>query len=154
ERRRDYFDPYHAALKSEIARLRQRHNRVALYDCHSIRSAIPRLFNGELPAFNLGTNSGASADPGLIAAVAKILQASGQSFVVDGRFKGGWITRRFGKPAEGVDALQMELACRAYMREPETVGLDNWPTPYEPTYAAATRGVLQEIFSTILAWLG
>jgi formiminoglutamase len=154
ERRRLYFQPYHAALVHGIGRLREKHGRIALYDCHSIRSVIPRLFEGELPAFNLGTNSGASADPALIAAVKSQLAASGQSFAIDGRFKGGWITRRYGKPPEGVHALQMELACRAYMREPKTVGPDNWPTPYEPAYAAATRGVLETIFATILNWIG
>ena len=153
-RRRAYFEPYHAALRREIARLRQAHRRIALYDCHSIRSIIPLLFDGRLPAFNLGTNGGASADPALIAAVSGVFAASRQSFVVDGRFKGGWITRHYGKPAEGTHALQMELACRAYMREPSVIGPDIWPTPYEPAYAAATRGVLETLFSTILDWIG
>jgi formiminoglutamase len=154
ERRRLYFEPYHAALRREISRLRAKHGRIALYDCHSIRSIIPRLFEGELPAFNLGTNSRASADPLLIAAVREQLAVSGQSFVVDGRFKGGWITRHYGRPVEGVHALQMELACRAYIREPGSVSPDNWPPPYEPAYAAATRSALEEIFATILAWIG
>jgi N-formylglutamate deformylase len=152
-RRRAYFDPYHATLRGEITRLRARHKRIVLYDCHSIRSIIPRLFDGELPVFNLGTNSGASADRELIGAVSKNLAASAQTFVVDGRFKGGWITRNFGRPSEGVHALQMELACRAYMREPSVVTPDNWPTPYEPDYASATRDVLQKVFATILAWI-
>ena len=150
-RRRVYFEPYHDALRREIARLKEKHRRVALYDCHSIRSVIPRLFEGELPAFNLGANSGASADPGLIAGVSRELAASAQSYVVDGRFKGGWITRRYGRPIEGVHALQMELACRAYMREPSAVSRENWPPPYDPAYAAATRNVLEKIFSAILA---
>jgi N-formylglutamate deformylase len=154
ERRLIYFEPYHAALRGDIARLRESHRRIALYDCHSIRSVIPRLFEGELPAFNLGTNSGASADPDLIAAVVGELSTSEQSYVVDGRFKGGWITRRYGRPIAGVHALQMELARRAYMREPSAVGPDNWPTPYEPAYAAAMSGVLEKIFSAILAWIG
>jgi formiminoglutamase len=88
QRKGAYFDPYHKALRGEIERLRALHGEVVLYDCHSIRSAIPRLFEGELPAFNLGTNGGASADARLIGSVAKILASSGQSFVVDGRFKG------------------------------------------------------------------
>ena len=116
ERRRLYFDPYHAALAGEIARLRQKHQRVALFDAHSIRSVIPRLFDGELPVFNLGTNSGASCDPRLRETIGAVLAASGQTSVVDGRFKGGWITRAFGRPSEGVEAVQLELACRAYMQ--------------------------------------
>lgn len=93
ERRRLYFDPYYAALSAEITRLRETHKRVALFDAHSIRSVIPRLFDGELPAFNLGTNSGANCSTGLRETVGALLAASGQSSVVDGRFKGGWITR-------------------------------------------------------------
>lgn len=93
EQRRLYFDPYHAALSAETARLRETHKRVALFDAHSIRSVIPRLFDGELAAFNLGTNSGASCSTGLRETVGALLAASGQSSVVDGRFKGGWITR-------------------------------------------------------------
>src|ERR1700722_10965611 len=119
ERRRLYFDPYHAALAGEIARLRQKCKRVALFDAHSIRSVIPRLFDGELPVFNLGTNSGASCSPELRRPATEVLKASGQTSVVDGRFKGGWITRAYGKPGEGVEALRLELACRAYMDEPE-----------------------------------
>src|ERR1700734_3050828 len=118
ERRRLYFDPYHAALGEEIARLRQKHRRVALFDAHSIRSIIPRLFDGELPVFNLGTNSGASCDPGLRKTIGAALAASGQTSIIDGRFKGGWITRAYGRPSEGVETLQLELACRAYMQEP------------------------------------
>ena len=129
ERRRLYFEPYHAALAAEIARLRAVHPRVALYDAHSIRSRIPRLFDGELPVFNLGTNSGASCDPALRERVVALLTASGAPFVADGRFKGGWITRRYGRPADGVHALQMELACRAYMAEPERDRRDELADP-------------------------
>ena len=102
--------------------MRQTFKHVALFDAHSIRSRIPRLFDGELPVFNLGTNSGASCDPFLRKAVAAVLAASNESMVVDGRFKGGWITRAYGKPDQGVEALQLELACRAYMQEPDAPG--------------------------------
>lgn len=153
ERKAAYFDPYHAALREELARLRANHGAVVLYDCHSIRSVIPRLFAGELPAFNLGTNQGASAEPGLTQEVLDILQASGQSFVVNGRFEGGWITRSFGQPERGVHALQMELACRAYLREPiGPVDPSNWPPRYDPAYAEATRQILQNIILAALAW--
>ncbi len=152
ERRALWFDPYHAALKAEIARLRQRHGRIALYDCHSIRSVIPRLFEGQLPVFNLGTNGGVSADPALSYAVADIVMASGQPSVVNGRFKGGWITRTYGDPARGVHALQMELACRSYMREPREVGSDNWPSPFDPEFAAPMRQTLRKILQTALGW--
>ncbi len=153
ERRRRFFDPYHAALGAEIARLRQRFGRVALFDAHSIRSRIPHLFEGELPLFNLGSNSGRSCDPGLREAIGAILAASGESHVVDGRFKGGWITRSFGRPQDGVHALQMELACRAYMQEPERVDEANWPAPLEVERADKTRATLRRALETMLAWI-
>jgi formiminoglutamase len=154
ERRRLYFDPYHAALGGEIARLRQSFKRVALFDAHSIRSRIPRLFDGELPVFNLGTNSGRSCNPELREAAGAVLAASGQSMVVDGRFKGGWITRAHGKPNEGVDALQLELACRAYMHEPERPAPDNWPAPVDAERAATTRETLIRVLETMLSGVG
>ena len=144
------FDPYHEALKNEIARLRERFSRVALFDAHSIRSRIPRLFEGELPVFNLGTNSGLSCSPRLREAVAAALAANGASSIVDGRFKGGWITRSYGKPGEGVEAIQLELACRAYMEEPERPAPDNWPQPIDATRASAARATLQRVLETVL----
>ncbi|MBV8472121.1 MAG: N-formylglutamate deformylase [Hyphomicrobiales bacterium] len=152
ERRRTYFDPYHQALRDEIARLRARHPRIALFDAHSIRSRIPRLFEGELPIFNLGTNSGKSCDPALREIARANVAASGESYVLDGRFKGGWITRSLGRPEEGVHALQMELACRAYMREPEPVDEANWPTPLDER-AEPTRATLRRVLEAIAAWV-
>jgi len=154
ERRRMYFDPYHAALAVEIARLREAHKRVAVFDAHSIRSTIPRLFESELPVFNLGTNSGASCSPRLRETVADILGASGQSMVIDGRFKGGWITRAYGRPGEGVEALQLELACRAYMHEPERPAPENWPTPIDETRATSTRATIRRALEAILKYVG
>jgi N-formylglutamate deformylase len=153
-RRELSFNPYHAALDGEIARLRQSFKRVALFDAHSIRSVIPRLFDGELPVFNLGTNSGRSCSPGLREAAGAVLAASGQSMVVDGRFKGGWITRTFGKPDEGVDALQLELACRAYMQDPARPAPDNWPAPIDEARARSTRATLKRVLQTILSAVG
>jgi N-formylglutamate deformylase len=151
ERRRAFFDPYHAALGAEIGRLRKGHARVALFDAHSIRSRIPRLFDGELPAFNLGTNGGATCSPKLREALGAALAASGQSFVVDGRFRGGWITRAYGKPGDGIEAIQLELACRGYMLEPEFPSLANWPQPVDVGRAARTRATLRRVLETILA---
>ena len=153
ERRRLFFEPYHVALSGEIARLRETFKRVALFDAHSIRSRIPRLFEGELPMFNLGTNSGASCDPGLREGVAGVLAKSGESMVVDGRFKGGFITRAYGRPREGVEALQLELACRAYMQEPERPAPDNWPAPIDQARADTTRATLKRVLEAILSWI-
>ena len=146
-RRQTYFEPYHHALTAEIARLRRRHPAVVLYDCHSIRSRIPRLFEGELPNFNIGTNSGASCAPELTARIEALCAETDFTRVTNGRFKGGYTTRHHGRPADGVHAVQMELACRGYMREPAEVNPDNWPTPYEEKYAAPLRAVLQRILT-------
>jgi formiminoglutamase len=153
-RRAAYFATYHSALAAGVARLRQRHGRVALYDAHSIRSRIPRLFEGELPQLNLGTYSGRACSPDLRETLAAIIADSGHSHVVDGRFKGGWITRSFGRPHEGVDAVQMELACRGYMAEPEEVNEDNWPTPYDPERAAAILPTLRRVLEALLVRAG
>lgn len=155
ERRARYFEPYHAALTGEITRLRAIHPTVVVYDCHSIRSVLPRLFEGQLPVFNLGTNDGKSADAELQDKVAAIMAATGRSWVVNGRFKGGWITRHNGNPANGVHALQMEIANRGYLPEPEGKGApSNWPVPYDAAFAAPIRATLTEILQTALAWAG
>ena len=153
ERRARWFDPYHAALDAEAARLRAIHGRVVVYDCHSIRSEIPRLFAGRLPVFNIGTNGGASCAPALSGGIAELCRASGRSTVVDGRFRGGFITRRLGRPAEGLHAVQMELACRGYLREPEgAVSEADWPTPYDPAHAAPVRDTLVRVLGHCLAF--
>jgi N-formylglutamate deformylase len=154
ERRLQFFDPYHDALRAEIVRLRGQHPRVALFDAHSIRSRIPRLFEGELPVFNLGTNSGVSCSPALRQAAGAALAASGASSVIDGRFKGGWITRAYGKPAEGVEAIQLELACRAYMVEPDRPNSGNWPQPIDTGRANTTRATLRNVLEIILTSVG
>jgi N-formylglutamate deformylase len=154
ERRRLYFDSYHAALASEIARLRQQHKRIALFDAHSIRSVIPRLFDGELPVFNLGTSSGASCGPELRETIGAVLAASKQTSIVDGRFKGGWIIRAYGRPSEGVEALQLELACRAYMQEPDYPAPENWPTPIDEKRAAPTRSTIKRVLEAMLSEVG
>jgi N-formylglutamate deformylase len=149
-RRELYFDPYHAALAAEIARLREKHARIVVYDCHSIRSVVPRLFEGELPHMNIGTNSGASCGLELQQSIEAVCAASPFTWVSNGRFKGGWITRRYGAPAAGVHAVQMELACRSYMEEPRSVGHANWPTAYEGALAEPMRDLLRRILDECL----
>jgi len=143
-----YHRPYHAALSGEIARLRAAHGRVVLYDAHSIRSRVPRLFEGELPQFNIGTNGGATCAPELAVAIADICAASGESHVLDGRFKGGWTTRHYGQPKSGVHAIQMELAQRGYMAEPDTLSETNWPAPIDPD--PAILPVLRHVIAAAL----
>jgi N-formylglutamate deformylase len=113
-----YWRPYHDTLAQELARLRGEFGRVLLWEGHSIRSVVPFLFEGRLPDFNLGTADGSSCDPALQARLETVLAAQRDySWVANGRFKGGYITRRYGRPSEGVDAVQLELAQSTYMDE-------------------------------------
>ncbi len=114
-----YWRPYHHALAAELARLRAAHPRVLLWEGHSIASTLPFLFEGELPELNLGTVSATSCSPVARDAVAAALGEQVRfSWVVDGRFKGGYITRHYGQPEQGIEAVQLEIAQRAYMTEP------------------------------------
>ena len=124
-RRLSYHAPYHAALSEQIERVKARHGVAILFDCHSIRSNIPFLFDGELPIFNTGTNNGETCAVMIETAVHNIAQVSGMSAVLNGRFKGGWTTRHYGQPADGVHAVQMEISQRAYMHEIPPWSFDN-----------------------------
>ena len=151
ERKTRYFDPYYDCLQNELDRLRRQHQTVVLYDCHSIRSVIPRLFEGTLPHLNLGTNSGLSCAPALADALLDAAQASPFTMVHNGRFKGGYITRYFGKPAQGVHAVQMEMACRTYMQEPlGAVTAENWPQPFDVVYAESALLLVKQWFGLCL----
>ncbi len=147
-----WFHPYHHAVDIEIARLKAMHSRVVLYDAHSIRAHIPRLFDGELPQFNIGTNGGTTCDAALEAAIAGVCAQSGLSHIVNGRFKGGWTTRHYGRPAEGIHAIQMELACHGYMDEPAVPGPDTWPSPYVAERAASLRATLIAVIEAALSF--
>jgi formiminoglutamase len=143
-RLRDFHAPYHAALAAEIERVRARHGVVILYDCHSIRSRIPFLFDGPLPDLNIGTASGTSCDPRIERAVAEIAtKAAGYSAVVNGRFKGGWTTRHYGRPVEGVHAIQMELAQSTYLCA------ETPPFAYDPARAEPLRDLLRSILTRL-----
>jgi N-formylglutamate deformylase len=152
-RRSEYFEPYHRAIEEEIARLRSQHPHIVLYDCHSIRSAVPRLFTGTLPHFNIGTFAGASCAPELTSRIERLCDRAPFSRVTNGRFKGGYTTRHYGRPQQGVHAVQMELACRGYLREPQgEVDVANWPCPWDETVAAPLRAVLQQVLTACLAF--
>jgi N-formylglutamate deformylase len=112
---------------------------------------IPRLFKGTLAHFNIGTNDGGACDPALKAAIVSICAETDFSHVVNGRFKGGFITRSLGRPQSGIHAVQMELACRGYMREPQgPVTNANWPSAYDRSNAAPMRAVLTRILQACL----
>jgi len=117
-RRETYWQPYHAALAAELARLKALHGFALLWDAHSIRSHIPWLFEGKLPDLNIGTASGASAHASITDAVVRACEAAPHiSTAVNGRFKGGYITRHYGRPAADVHAVQLEMCQSLYMQE-------------------------------------
>ncbi|MGA9573654.1 MAG: N-formylglutamate deformylase [Lysobacterales bacterium] len=145
QRRLQYWNPYHEKIAAELEHIRERFGYAILLDAHSIRSEVPRLFEGKLPDLNLGSNSGASAHPDLITASFSSLGSDKQySTVLDGRFKGGYITRHYGKPAEGCHALQLEMSQSSYMREQ--------PPRYDQVLAAPIQNVLRGFVDTLLDW--
>lgn len=145
-RRASYHAPYHAALAAELERVKALHGFAVLYDCHSIRSRIPFLFEGRLPDFNVGSNLGTTCDPAVEAlTVARCEAAKGYASVLNGRFKGGWTTRHYGRPGEGLHAIQMELAQAAYCAEAA-------PWTYDPERAEALRAHLKLILTDLQNW--
>jgi len=144
-RRARYHAVYHDALAAELSRVKALHGAAILYDCHSIRSHVPRLFDGALPDLNIGTNDGSTCDASVEAAVAGLARRSGFSHVVNGRFKGGWTTRHYGRPADGFHAVQMELAQSLYLASEAP------PFDYDPARAEKLRETLGEILNAVAA---
>jgi N-formylglutamate deformylase len=139
--------PYHRRIEREIERVRSEHGVALLWDAHSITSEVPRLFPGRLPDFNLGTADNTSCDPGLAEALAVALRRhTGYTSVLNGRFKGGYITRRYGRPAEGVQAIQLEMAEAVYMEE-------RCPYAFRDALADRVRPILREQLETALEWV-
>lgn len=144
QRVNEFWQPYHQALSQEIARLRDRHGRVVLWEGHSIRSRVPMLFDGRLPDFNLGTAAGASCTASLQSELQQRLDAQSRfSFAVNGRFKGGYITRHYGNPAAGVQAVQLELAQVNYM--------DEQSFAYDTEKAARVQELIARLLEATLA---
>ena len=138
-RREEFHAPYHAALQGEIDRALNDYGVAILYDCHSIRSELPFLFEDRLPDLNIGDFNGAACAPVITNAVAEVCaQAEQYSYVVNGRFRGGWTTRHYGSPADNVHAIQMELSQRCYLSSEEP------PFAYDEQKAQALREVLTE----------
>ena len=146
-RRSDFHAPYHAALHAEMTRVHASHGVAILYDCHSIRSHIPFLFEGTLPDLNIGTNNGDTCAPEIQNVVQDLVGgASEYTSVLNGRFKGGWTTRHYGRPTEGWHAIQMEIAQRAYLE------YENPPWNYAPEEAEKLRDILRPILNSLNTW--
>ena len=143
-RRAAFHTPYHTALQAELDRVRDLHGVAILYDCHSIRSHIPFLFEGRLPDFNIGTNSGATCASSVERRVQDICTSTNDyTSTLNGRFKGGWTTRHYGRPAENLHAIQMELAQSTYL------AAEAPPWTYSPDKAARLRGTVAQILTDL-----
>lgn len=139
------WQPYHQQLQNELARLKAQHGYALLFDAHSIASVIPRLFDGKLPDLNLGTNGGESSPASLSDRLVTCCQQQQQfSHVLNGRFKGGYITRAYGQPQEHQHAVQLELAQVNYMSE-QTFEFD-------AARAAPLQRLLQQMIESMLVW--
>ncbi len=145
-RRKAFHAPYHAALAAELDRVKARYGYAILWDCHSIRSHIPHLFSGTLPALNVGTNGGTTCAAALERRVAEACRTSDYTSVLNGRFKGGWTTRHYGRPAEGLHAIQMETAQSAYL-ETEAP-----PWTYSEAKTTKLRPLFARILTDLAAW--
>jgi N-formylglutamate deformylase len=142
-----WWRPYHEALAAEAARLRKLHGHAVIFDGHSIKSELPWLFEGRLPDLNLGTAEGASCAPGLRAAAALVLASQSRyTVVVDGRFKGGYITRRYGRPHDGVHALQLEMCWSCYLAD------ESRPEAWDPAFAGGVQTLLRRLLETLATW--
>jgi N-formylglutamate deformylase len=147
QRLRHYWYPYHQQLKAELERLLAEHGKVVLWDAHSIASVVPRFFEGRLPDLNFGTAEGKSCAPGMQEAVVRVAQAQDKfSVAVNGRFKGGHITRFYGQPERGINAIQLEMCQCLYMDE-ET------PFGYRADRASQVEGLLRELTGAALDWV-
>ena len=145
-RRIRYWEPYHRRLAAELARVRAAHGVAMLWEAHSIISEAPRFFVGRLPEFNLGTASGASCDAALAQRLLNnLLRYTGYYAVLNGRFKGGYITRHYGKPEHGIHAIQMEMSTSLYIHE-------RCPFPFREDLAKRVRPILREQLELVTTW--
>jgi N-formylglutamate amidohydrolase len=136
-----YWQPYHDKIAETLAAMRKKHGYALLWDAHSIASRVPRLFDGELPELNIGTNGGLSCGPAHAAAVVEAAAAGPFGHVLNGRFQGGFITRHYGDPVNHVHAVQLETAQRVYMDEQTRV--------FDPAKATRLRGTLRRMLDSL-----
>lgn len=146
QRRQLYWQPYHDQLQAELARLQAIHGYAILWEAHSIASVVPRFFEGKLPDLNFGSADGRSCDSAMLEAVLAPARAQSQfSLAVNGRFKGGYITREYGKPEQGIHALQLEMCQSLYMDE-------SLPFTYRPGLAEQVQPLLHKMLQAALNW--
>ena len=143
QRLKNFWQPYHDKLKLEIDRLKNKHGKVLVWEAHSIASVLPRLFEGQLPDLNIGTNSGLTASGGVVEAIEKTLKGCPFKLVVNDRFKGGYITRSLGDPSQGVHVVQLEMCQSTYMNE-------SYPFEYRSDLANQVKPYLRNMIQSAL----
>lgn len=141
-----YWQPYHDQLRAELDRMLNEHGKVVLWEAHSIASIVPRFFDGKLPDLNFGTADGASCAPALTEAVTSAARTGTCTIAVNGRFKGGYITRQYGQPGQGVHAIQLEMCQSAYMDESPPFG-------YRPDLAEQVQPLLRQMAQAAVGWV-
>lgn len=145
ERIHKYYLPYHEKLEELLEQTKQQFGKALLFDAHSIRRVVPGIQKEAFPQLILGDNDGTSASKEVIDAVWNILKDSGYEATHNTPFKGGQITRSFGKPDDNVHALQLEMAKTNYM--------DATETEYDGQNAAQIREVLKAVFTQLITTL-
>jgi len=139
-----YWRPYHDKISNELSRIKQYHGFTRLWDAHSIKSHVPELFNGRLPDLNLGTGNGTSADMELVKKLDKIIRNSKYTNALNGRFKGGYITRHYGDPKNNIDAIQLEISQITYMNEKTN--------EFDERLANQLRPTLKKLIETLISF--
>jgi len=139
-----YWRPYHDKISNELSRIKQNHGFTRLWDAHSIKSHVPELFNGRLPDLNLGTGNGISADMELVKKLDKIIRTSKYTNALNGRFKGGYITRHYGDPKNNIDAIQLEISQITYMNEKTN--------EFDERLANQLRRTLKKLIDTLISF--
>lgn len=144
ERCDTYWRPYHKRLKEALEEIKAKHGYALLWDAHSIKSRLPRYFNGKLWDLNIGTNHSKSCSPELEDRLKQVaVGLAGYTHIMNGRFVGGYITRHYGDPANGVHAVQLEQSWATYMNEEP-------PYAYNNDLARRVRPVIQRFLRTML----
>lgn len=137
-----YYWPYHQQVQVLLDGLKQKHGRVLLWDCHSIRQHVPTIHREKFPDLILGDVDGTSASPGLIEETLSILDHSGYCVSHNHPFKGGYITRHFGQPSVEQHALQLEMTKVNYM--------DDQEQSYNRARAERMRSLLKKVFERLI----
>lgn len=137
-----YYRPYHSKIDELIADLRTRFESVIFWDGHSIRRLVPSIRQEPFPDLILGDNNGSTASRRIIDSAVGALSLGRYRLNHNDPFRGGYLTRSKGDPANGVHALQLEMSKDLYMDETET--------EYDEKKAAVVKAHLRSVFERLI----